>query len=163
MSTITLVLTSGTDITTALQNAASQVGPGGTIYLPSGAFDYSNVVNLDGVTLVGSGPGAGGTVLVAQNPAEDENSNLAELLHWCWRRGTFEKIRRLSESSSMSLFIQVISYKTAEILQPAPMHSDQANWENSLRYASRGSANSSGEPNASHARIETTQPLKEPA
>jgi hypothetical protein len=33
------------------------------------------------------------------DPGGDENSNLAKLLHWCWRLGTFKKIRCLSEHS----------------------------------------------------------------
>ena len=37
------------------------------------------------------------------NPDGDENSNLKKLLGWCWRQGTFEKIRRLSGYSSMIL------------------------------------------------------------
>lgn len=40
----------------------------------------------------------------SRNPDEDENSNLKKLLGWCWREGTFSRIRRLSERSSMTLF-----------------------------------------------------------
>jgi hypothetical protein len=40
----------------------------------------------------------------SRNPDEDENSNLNKLLGWCWREGTFSRIRRLSERSSMTLF-----------------------------------------------------------
>jgi len=36
----------------------------------------------------------------SQDPGADENSNLRKLLRWCWQRGSFEKIRRLSEHSS---------------------------------------------------------------
>ena len=39
----------------------------------------------------------------SQDPDGDENSNLTKLLDWCWRHGTFEKIRRLSEHSSVLL------------------------------------------------------------
>ena len=45
----------------------------------------------------------------SQNPAGDENENLKKLLFWCWRNGSFEKIRRLSEPGSTILFIQLIS------------------------------------------------------
>jgi hypothetical protein len=34
----------------------------------------------------------------------DENSNLEQLLERCWRQGTFQKIRCLSEHSFMALF-----------------------------------------------------------
>ena len=40
----------------------------------------------------------------SSDPNGDENSNLTKLLNWCWRQGTFEKIRRLSEHSFMALF-----------------------------------------------------------
>ncbi len=40
----------------------------------------------------------------SSDPNGDENSNLTKLLNWCWRQGTFERIRRLSEHSSMALF-----------------------------------------------------------
>jgi hypothetical protein len=40
----------------------------------------------------------------SRNPDEDENSNLKKLLGWCWREGTFSRIRRLGERSSMTLF-----------------------------------------------------------
>ena len=36
----------------------------------------------------------------SQDPGADENSNLKKLLRWCWKHGSFEKIRRLSEHSS---------------------------------------------------------------
>jgi adenylate cyclase len=67
------------------------------------------------------------------NPDGDENSNLTKLLSWCWRQGTFEKIRRLSECSSMNLFFQAISQITTEIFGPAPI--DQAAWKQLDRYA----------------------------
>ena len=46
------------------------------------------------------------------DPDGDENSNLKKLLGWCWRQGTFEMIRLLSEYSFMILFF--LSYKNAE-------------------------------------------------
>ena len=55
----------------------------------------------------------------SQNPDEDEDSNLKKLLGWCWREGTFSRIRRLSERSSMTLFFSAISRRTTEILRPA--------------------------------------------
>ncbi|KIM80231.1 hypothetical protein PILCRDRAFT_9777 [Piloderma croceum F 1598] len=50
------------------------------------------------------------------DPDGDENSNLKKLLGWCWRHGTFEKIRRL------------------KMLRPMPVHSGQTNWEDSERF-----------------------------
>jgi len=43
------------------------------------------------------------------NPDGDENSNLTKLLEWCWRRGTFKKIRCLSECNYMNIFLSYIS------------------------------------------------------
>ena len=71
----------------------------------------------------------------SQDPDGDENSNLTKLLDWCWRHGTFEKIRRLSEHSSTTQYSYAISHKTAEILRPMPVHLGQKNWEISDRYA----------------------------
>ena len=42
------------------------------------------------------------------DPDGDENSNLKKLLGRCWRQGTFEKIRRLSEYSSMIFLSYVL-------------------------------------------------------
>ena len=39
------------------------------------------------------------------DPGADENSNLKKLLRWCWKRGSFDKIRRLSEHSSTTYAI----------------------------------------------------------
>ena len=71
----------------------------------------------------------------SQDPDGDENLNLTKLLGWCWRHGTFEKIRRLSEHSSTTQYSYAISHKTAEILRPMPVYLGQKNWENSDRYA----------------------------
>ena len=46
------------------------------------------------------------------DPDGDDNSNLEKLLGWCWRQGTFEKIRRLSKYGFMILIF--LSY----VLQP---------------------------------------------
>ena len=70
----------------------------------------------------------------SSDPGADENSNLKKLLGWCWQRGSFEKIRRLSEHSSTTWYSYAIYYKTAEILRPMAVHY-QADWESSLRYA----------------------------
>jgi hypothetical protein len=43
-------------------------------------------------------------VKYSPDPDGDENSNLKKLLGWCWRHGTFEKIRRLSEHSFTTMF-----------------------------------------------------------
>ena len=43
------------------------------------------------------------------DPGADENSNLKELLHWCWQHGLFEKVRRLSEHSSNLVLLCYIS------------------------------------------------------
>ena len=42
------------------------------------------------------------------DPDADENSDLKKLLHWCWRHGSFEKIRRLSEHSFVLLFCYIL-------------------------------------------------------
>ena len=68
------------------------------------------------------------------DPGADENSNLKKLLRWCWQHGSFEKIRRLSEHSSTTQYSYGISYITAVILRPMPVHY-QADWEKSHRYA----------------------------
>jgi len=68
------------------------------------------------------------------NPDGDEGSNLRKLLSWCWRQGTFEKIRRLSECSSVNLFFKPISQRTTEILRPAPVNLEQAAWQQLNRY-----------------------------
>ncbi|KAF8337712.1 kinase-like domain-containing protein [Amanita rubescens] len=53
----------------------------------------------------------------SSDPNGDENSNLTKLLNWCWRQGTFEKIRRL------------------KILRPMsePEHQGQTLWEKRKR------------------------------
>jgi len=68
------------------------------------------------------------------NSDGNENENLSKLLDWCWRQGSFEKIRRLSECCSMNLLFQAISQRTAEILRPVPVSSGQATWEQCNRY-----------------------------
>ncbi|KAF8726091.1 hypothetical protein AX14_008074 [Amanita brunnescens Koide BX004] len=50
------------------------------------------------------------------DPDGDDNSNLEKLLCWCWRQGTFEKIRRL------------------KILQPMSAYQAQTLWEKRERF-----------------------------
>ncbi len=72
----------------------------------------------------------------SSDPNGDENSNLTKLLNWCWRQGTFEKIRRLSEHSFiMGLVLLSYGLTTAEILRPMSAHQGQALWEERERYA----------------------------
>jgi hypothetical protein len=66
------------------------------------------------------------------DPDGDENSNLGELLHSCWRQGKFAKIRCLSEHSFTNLLFLAMSYGIAEILRP---RHGQTEWKNSERYA----------------------------
>ena len=55
----------------------------------------------------------------SSDPNGDENSNLTKLLDWCWRQGTFGKIRCLSEHSFTS-FKPCLT--TAEILRSMSAH-----------------------------------------